>query len=111
MRACLEIPIKGSGEAFTLGVWVSLSENSFGEMLEHWEGPARTNLGPHFGWLCTLVPEYPDTMFLKTRVHQRPVGQRPLVELEPTDHLLAVDQREGLDPLRLEMTITKVLHG
>src|SRR5215831_8075762 len=43
----------------------------------------------------TKVPGYPDTAFLKTMVHQREVGVRPSVELEPTDRPLAVDQRDG----------------
>ena len=29
-------------------------------------------------------------------VHQRPPGLRPTLELEPTDHPLAVHQREGI---------------
>src|SRR5215217_3739199 len=53
IRACLEVPIKGTQQAFTWGVWVSLSEKSFLEMSGHWEDPSRTSLGPYFGWLCT----------------------------------------------------------
>ena len=56
------------------------------------------------------VPEYPDTAFLKTTVHQRPVGLRPLVEFEPTDHPLAVHQREGIDPVQLQEMVTRLLH-
>ena len=33
---------------------------------------------------------------LKTRVHLRDDGMRPLIELEPTDHPLAVEQRAGI---------------
>jgi hypothetical protein len=33
---------------------------------------------------------------LKTMVHLRDNGLRPLVELEPTDHPLAVEQRTGI---------------
>jgi hypothetical protein len=110
VRACLEIPIKGATRAFTWGVWVSLSEKSFLEMSDHWEDPSRTSLGPYFGWLCTKIPEYPDTVFLKTMVHQRAVGQRPVVELDETDHPLSVDQRNGIDPGRMQEIISKVLH-
>lgn len=81
VRACLDVPIKGTARAFTWGVWVSLSEKSFLEISDHWEDPSRTSLGPYFGWLCTKIPEYPDSVFLKTMVHQRAVGQRPIVEL------------------------------
>jgi hypothetical protein len=111
VRAGLEILIKATGGSFTWGVWISLSQASFLEMSEHWEDPVRTSLGPYFGWLCTRVPEYPDSVYLKTRVHQRPVGFRPLVELEPTDHPLAVHQREGIELARLQEIIAKALHS
>jgi hypothetical protein len=111
MRACLEIPVKGSERVFSYGVWVSLSEKSFQEVSEHWHDSSRTNLGPYFGWLCTGIPEYPDTLFLKAMVHQRPPGARPWIELEPTEHPLAVNQREGIDPKRLQEIITKSLHA
>ena len=110
VRACLDVPIQATERAFTWGVWVSLSEKSFFEMSDHWEDPERIRLGPYFGWLSSKIPEYPDTMFLKTTVHQRAVGQRPLVELEATDHPLSVDQRNGIDPSRLQEMIVKLLH-
>ena len=111
VRACLEIPIRGTQASFTWGVWVSLSEKSFREMADHWEDRARTRLGPYFGWLCTRIPEYPDTVYLKTMVHQRAVGQRPIVELEPTNHPLSMDQRDGVDPARMRGIISKLLHS
>jgi hypothetical protein len=97
IRACLEIPIRDTDRAFTWGVWCSLSEKSYVEISKHWDDSARLSIGPHFGWLCTKIPAYPDTVFLKTMVHQREVGVRPLVELEATNHPLAIDQREGID--------------
>jgi hypothetical protein len=110
IRACLEIPIRDSARSFVWGVWCSLSETSYSEISEHWEDPARASLGPYFGWLCTKIPGYPDTVFLKTMVHQREVGFRPLVELEATDHLLAIDQREGIDEDRIKDIVTGLLH-
>lgn len=110
VRACLQIPIKSSDRTFTWGVWVSLSEKSFVEMRDRWDDPERTGLGPYFGWFCTKLPEYPNTLSLKTHVHQRAVGLRPLVELEPTDHPLAVHQREGIEPAELQAMITRLLH-
>jgi hypothetical protein len=49
-------------------------------------------------------------MFLKTMVHQQEVGLRPTVALEPTDHLLSVHQRRGIDPDDMEEIITKLMH-
>ena len=44
---------------------------------------------------------YPDTLLLKTHVHLRGVNARPLIELEPTDHPLAVEQRNGITAARV----------
>jgi hypothetical protein len=49
-----------------------------------------------FGWLSTDLPCYPDTVNLKTMVHPRPDEIRPIIELEPTDHSLAVESRDGV---------------
>src|SRR5881398_1763911 len=95
---------------FSGGVWCSLSEKSYLEVSDHWEDPARERLGPYFGWLCTKIPGYPDTAFLKTMVHQRAVGVRPWVELERTDHPLAVDQRDGIEEDRLRGIVIGLLH-
>jgi hypothetical protein len=38
---------------------------------------------------------------LKTMVHTQPVGVRPSIELEPTDHPLAIEQREGITVARV----------
>ena len=110
VRGCLDIPIVGEGRSFTWGVWVSLSEQSMKEVVTNWEEASRINLGPYFGWLCNRLPEYPDTMFLKTTVHVRPIGERPYIQLEETDHPLSVDQRDGIAATRMQEIISSVLH-
>jgi hypothetical protein len=110
IRARIILPIRGTARTFEWGVWCSLSERSFNELTAHWYDPARTKLGPHFGWLCTRLSPYPNTVLLKTLVHQQPVGVRPTVELEPTDHPLAVQQRDGIDPADLQAMVRKLLH-
>ena len=111
VRACLEIPVIGKDAPFTWGVWCSLSEKSFLEMSEHWHDPERTALGPYFGWLCTPVPGYPDSMFMKVHVHQREVGLRPLVELEPSEHPLSIHQERGIEEQELQGIVSRILHG
>ncbi len=51
------------------------------------------------------------TLNLKTHVHSRPVGERPYVELEPTDHPLAVEQRTGITVDRVREIAAAVLHS
>jgi hypothetical protein len=95
---------------FVWGVWTSLSEQSFMRTGEICDMPGRENEPPFFGWLCTALPLYPETLHLKTHVHTRPLGQRPLVELEPTDHPLAVEQRTGIPMDRVREIAEALLH-
>ena len=110
IRARLQVPIIDIKGSFTWGVWCSLSETSFIEMSDHWNDPERTKKGPYFGWLCTQIPGYPDTMFLKTMVHQAPVGLRPTVVLEEDDHSLSIDQKQGIAQDKLKGIIENILH-
>lgn len=99
---CLEIPIVGEEDPFIWNVWVSLSADHFFKVIDSWDEPARVDLDPMFGWLSTDLPIYPDTINLKTNVHMREVGLRPLIELEPTNHPLAIEQRSGITRSRVD---------
>jgi hypothetical protein len=101
IRGRLEIPIIDHPEPFVWLVWTTLSREDFQRTFESWETEGRENEPPMFGWLSTVLP-YPDTINLKTNVHTRPVGLRPRIELEPTDHPLAIEQRTGITWKRVE---------
>lgn len=111
VRGCLEIPVVDGPHPFTWGVWTSVSKQSLKRMAELWESPGREKEPPCFGWLSTSLPLYPETLHLKTHVHARPVGQRPFVELEPTDHPLAVEQRNGMTMDRVREIAEVLLHA
>jgi len=111
VRGLVQIPVVGSDESFEWGVWVSLSADNFQRMTDLWQTSGRESEPPYFGWLCTALPVYdPPTLMLKTAVHTRPVGSRPLIELEPTDHPLAVEQREGVTRARVQQIAEALLH-
>jgi hypothetical protein len=112
VKGKIEIPVIGSEQVFSWGVWVSLSRDNFACALDLWNTPGRESEKPYFGWLTTALGLYsPSTLLLKTNVHTRPVGQRPLVELEPTDHPLAVEQRTGITMDRVREIAETVLHA
>lgn len=111
VRGCIEIPVKGEEDPFSWGVWVSLSEANYKEWLDFHSEEKRSHKGPYFGWLNASLKPYPKTMNLKTRVHLRNGGIRPLIELEPTDHPLAVEQREGISGTRLAELYALMMHG
>jgi hypothetical protein len=113
IRARLVIPVTGAppGTEFDWGVWVSLSRDNFARTLSQWTSDGREQQKPHFGWLSTELPLYhPSTLLLKTNVHPQAVGQRPLVELEPTAHPLAVEQRTGITLTRVQEIAETLLH-
>jgi hypothetical protein len=96
VRGCLEIPVERLADRFTWLVWVSLSKADFRKLFDHFEDLARSHIGPFNGWLSADFPFYPPIKNLEARVHIRDNGFRPLVELESTDHPLAVEQRTGI---------------
>jgi hypothetical protein len=113
VRGRLVIPVTdATGTEFDWGVWVSLSRDSFTRALSLWTTSGREREQPYFGWMSTELPLYqPSTLSLKTRVHTQAVGQRPLIELEPTDHPLAVEQRTGITLARVQEIAETLLHA
>ncbi|MGO8913932.1 MAG: DUF2199 domain-containing protein [Bradyrhizobium sp.] len=102
VRGCLEIPIVGRDDKFIWGVWVSVSRESFARILELWAAPSILNEPPKFGWLSNNISMYPPTLNLKTHLNLRGAPARPSIELEPTDHPLAIEQRHGVSVSRIE---------
>ena len=111
IRGCIEIPVHGEADPFIWGVWVSLSEGSFGEWAKVFAAKRRSHIGPFFGWLDAWLKPYPDTMNLKTQVHLRDDGIRPYIELEPTDHPLSVEQRTGITVDRVAEIYSAMVHA
>lgn len=108
VRGTLEIPVHGQDEPYTLGLWVSLSKPNFDRYIETFDDSP--DEGPFFGWLCNVIPGYPDTLLLKTNVFFRSGGIRPRIELQPTDHPLASAQRDGISMDALRQLIEANLH-
>ena len=112
IRGLIRIPVVDAERDFEWGVWTSLSRDNFARTLEIWDREGREGEEPMFGWLMADLPTYePPTLNLKTMVHTRPLGLRPLVVLEPTDHPLAVEQREGITLARVQAIAEQLLHA
>jgi hypothetical protein len=107
-RIC--IPVHDCPDPFVWVVWVSLSGANFKRAVAAWEQADRETEPPYFGWLSSQISCYPSTLNLKTNVHTRPPGERPIIELEPTDHPLAVEQRTGITLARVHEIVETVLH-
>lgn len=94
IHGVIEIPVQDYPHGFGFGVWVSQKRGNFFTYVENYNS---SDIGPFFGWLCTNLDYYGEgTSLLKTMAHFRGEGLRPSIELEETDHPLAVDQRDGI---------------
>lgn len=108
IRVCLEVPIHGVSEPFLWGVWVSLSKETFDRYVETYDSPDINDC--YFGWLCNYLPCYENTYALKTQVHPRPDGDRPLIDLEDNDHPLSIDFHRGIAIERAQEIAETVMH-
>lgn len=99
LRGVLELPLIDRESVLSFGVWTSLSRDSFLRYLPTFEEENeadRLTLPPMFGWFSNSLPGYPETLNLKCDVHARTGGLRPLIELQASDHPLAIAQRQGI---------------
>lgn len=96
VRGCLEIPVAGSPEPLVWGAWVSVSQDSFRFILDHWDAPNADDEPARFGWLATRVNDYPEPGEIRCSVYLRSNNLRPLIVLQPSDYPLAIDQRNGI---------------
>ncbi|MGI9422826.1 MAG: DUF2199 domain-containing protein [Hyphomicrobiaceae bacterium] len=110
VRGCLQVRVHSLSEPFVWLVWCSLSLESFKKWIETYEQKKRSEVGPFFGWLNTQLPFYPNTLNLKTMVHLRDDFLRPTVEVEPTEHPLAIAQRDGISVREAEELVSSLLH-
>lgn len=94
IRGVIEIHVHGQDHPFGFGVWVSQKKENFETYVENFES---AEIGPFFGWLSTRLACYTeDTFCLKTMAHFRGAKTRPFIEVERTDHPLAIDQHNGI---------------
>ena len=107
----ISIPVHDSAQTFTWLAWVSLSEENFNRASELWDAEGRESEPAYFGWLQSALPYQPSTLSLKTLVKTQPVGERPLIEIEPSDHPLSLEQRHGITLQRVQKIAEAALHG
>lgn len=94
IRGLIEIPIHGQVETLGIGAWVSQKPENFWTYKNHFDS---AEIGPFFGWLSNeFMFRGERTLSLKTKVYFQGGTIRPSILIEPTDHPIAIAQREGI---------------
>lgn len=98
IRCSLEIPIKERpNQPVSFGVWSTLSEQNYQRYADAFFDEHQSKLGKMFGWFSNEIGgKFAGSLNLKCQVVPQDDRQRPLIELEQTDHPLAVAQQEGI---------------
>lgn len=73
-----------------------MSKKNFDAYVEAFDSGRQGHLGPWFGWFSNRLLGYPETLSLKCQVHPRDGRARPWLELESTEHPLAIEQEQGI---------------
>jgi hypothetical protein len=102
IRGDLAVPVIDLPLPLIYTVWVSLSKQDFERAVALWNSPQRAEEPPYPARLATSVPNYPETHSLKARLLAPAAGARLSIELEPTEHPLAIEQRDGIDRARVQ---------
>jgi len=106
----IEVPIIDSNDVLSWGVWVAVSEGVYQKFLELLDQPGRAKEPPYLGWVSNRLAVYPDTLNMHATVHNRPLGKRPLVTLDESDHPLAVEQHNGITRSRVQKIAEAIHH-
>jgi len=94
IRGVIEIPIYDYQKSLGFGVWVSQKRENYYTYLEKFDS---SEIGPFFGWLCTNIAYYEEeTLLQQTMAYFRGEELRPSIEVESTEHPLAIDQHNGI---------------
>ena len=109
-RGRIMLLVTDADEAFTWLAWVAVSKESFLHSSAYWNIPGRENSPPSFGWLASALPYKPTTMNMSARIRTMPVGERSVIDLEESDHPLAIEQRDGISAARLQDLVEASLH-
>lgn len=110
VRGHIEIPVIDAEEPFRWDVWVSLSRENFERSVGLMDRVGREEEPPYYGWLNTELGVYGRSAGLKVFVRTQQVGLVPSIELQPSEHPLCVEQREGISLERVKEIAALILH-
>ena len=108
IRVTLTQKVNDVCENLDYGLWVSLSEKNYSNYKENFDNENHETR--YFGWLCSNIPEYGDTISIPCDVITKLGNDRP--EIFPHrdfDHLFVRDYYDGITKLEAEKRINEMI--
>jgi hypothetical protein len=102
LRATLPIPVRGQNHTMNWGIWVEVAESAFYKVYDLWDDPNQAGEPPIAATLANSLLGYSDTLGLPGEIQLTGASSIPTFRLNPDlDHLIAVEQRDGVWPERV----------
>jgi hypothetical protein len=96
VRACLMVPIRERGDAFGHLVWVELARDTYRDVRSVWRELRGKPFPPYAGQLASALPYAQPTLGTRVTLHWTGSGRRPDAVVDPSQHEVGRDQREGI---------------
>jgi hypothetical protein len=102
IRGRIEIPVVNTGDLFAWLVWAEVSGEDFLNISDLWTVKGREATAPYEARLANNLGLYSEhSLGLRVRLHTRPIGDRPFVEIVE-EHPLRYQQRNGISAHRVQ---------
>ncbi|RZS91862.1 DUF2199 domain-containing protein [Aquimarina brevivitae] len=108
IRVTLTQKVKDACETLEYGLWVSLSEKSYLDYKENYNNPNHKT--GYFGWLCSNIPQYGETISIPCDVMTRTGNSRPeIFPHQDFDHPFVRDYYYGITKKDAEKRINEMI--
>ncbi|WP_299682051.1 DUF2199 domain-containing protein [uncultured Dokdonia sp.] len=108
IRVTLTQKVNNTCEDLDYGLWVSLSEKSFLDYKTNFMNENHET--GYFGWLCSHIPEYDNTLSIPCDVITKSGNQRPeIFPHESFDHPFVRDYYHGISQVEAGKRIERML--
>ena len=106
----LAIPILDGDEPFVWGVWAEVSDENFFRYQDLLGVAGREKEPAIPATLGSDIPLYPPMLELAASVVHQVAGERPLIHLSESEHLLYTEQAQGITTRRVREILQWYLH-
>lgn len=108
IRVILNQKVNDACETLEYGLWVSLSEKSYLDYKANFNNPNHKT--EYFGYICSSIPEYENTMSIPCDVMTKTGNDRPeIFPHQDFDHQVVRDYYNGISKTEAENRITEMI--